>query len=79
LWEFNEAFAVVICANGKNPRHQRKNHRVNVRSGAISLGHPIVVQGFSQKNMIWSHNIGARIETKRIWCGWHLQFLFSFL
>lgn len=43
LWEFNEAFAVVICANGKildiDPE------RVNVRGGAISLGHPIGCSG----------------------------------
>lgn len=39
LWEFNEAFAVVICANGKILEIDLD--RVNVRGGAISLGHPI--------------------------------------
>lgn len=39
LWEFNEAFAVVICANGKIL--DIGMDRVNVRGGAISLGHPI--------------------------------------
>lgn len=39
LWEFNEAFAVVICANGKILGLDMD--RVNVRGGAISLGHPI--------------------------------------
>lgn len=39
LWEFNEAFAVVICANGKILDIDLD--RVNVRGGAISLGHPI--------------------------------------
>lgn len=39
LWEFNEAFAVVICANGKIL--DIGFDRVNVRGGAISLGHPI--------------------------------------
>lgn len=39
LWEFNEAFAVVICANGKIL--ELDMDRVNVRGGAISLGHPI--------------------------------------
>lgn len=39
LWEFNEAFAVVICANGKILGLDMG--RVNVRGGAISLGHPI--------------------------------------
>lgn len=39
LWEFNEAFAVVICANGKILDIDMD--RVNVRGGAISLGHPI--------------------------------------
>lgn len=39
LWEFNEAFAVVICANGKILGIDMD--RVNVRGGAISLGHPI--------------------------------------
>lgn len=39
LWEFNEAFAVVICANGKIL--DIGLDQVNVRGGAISLGHPI--------------------------------------
>lgn len=43
LWEFNEAFAVVICANGKIL--DIDTERVNVRGGAISLGHPIGCSG----------------------------------
>lgn len=43
LWEFNEAFAVVICANGKILG--LNFDRVNVRGGAISLGHPIGCSG----------------------------------
>lgn len=43
LWEFNEAFAVVICANGKIL--ELDTERVNVRGGAISLGHPIGCSG----------------------------------
>ncbi|XP_055320083.1 acetyl-CoA acetyltransferase, mitochondrial isoform X2 [Sitodiplosis mosellana] len=43
LWEFNEAFAVVICANGKIL--DIGMDRVNVRGGAISLGHPIGCSG----------------------------------
>lgn len=39
LWEFNEAFAAVIVANGKILGIDMD--RVNVRGGAISLGHPI--------------------------------------
>lgn len=39
LWEFNEAFAGVIVANGKILGLDLD--RVNVRGGAISLGHPI--------------------------------------
>lgn len=39
LWEFNEAFAAVICANGKLLNIGMD--RMNVRGGAISLGHPI--------------------------------------
>lgn len=39
LWEFNEAFAAVIVANGKILGLDM--NRVNVRGGAISLGHPI--------------------------------------
>lgn len=43
LWEFNEAFAVVICANGKLLGIDVE--RVNVNGGAISLGHPIGCSG----------------------------------
>lgn len=43
LWEFNEAFAVVILANGKIL--DLDVARVNVRGGAISLGHPIGCSG----------------------------------
>lgn len=39
LWEFNEAFSVVILANGKILNIGMD--RVNVRGGAVSLGHPI--------------------------------------
>lgn len=43
LWEFNEAFAVVILANGRLLNLDLA--RVNVRGGAISLGHPIGCSG----------------------------------
>jgi len=43
LWEFNEAFAVVICANGRLLNIDVD--RVNVHGGAISLGHPIGCSG----------------------------------
>lgn len=43
LWEFNEAFAVVIVANGKILNLDID--RVNVNGGAISLGHPIGCSG----------------------------------
>lgn len=43
LWEFNEAFAVVIVANGK--LLDLDMDRVNVNGGAISLGHPIGCSG----------------------------------
>lgn len=43
LWEFNEAFAVVIVANGK--LLDLDIERVNVNGGAISLGHPIGCSG----------------------------------
>jgi acetyl-CoA C-acetyltransferase len=43
LWELNEAFAVVALANNRmldlDPR------RVNIRGGAIALGHPIGASG----------------------------------
>jgi len=43
LWEVNEAFAVVAIANnrllGLDPRI------VNVRGGAVALGHPIGASG----------------------------------
>ncbi|MGC3999622.1 MAG: acetyl-CoA C-acetyltransferase [Anaeromyxobacter sp.] len=43
LWEINEAFAVVAIANnrllGLDPR------KVNVRGGAVALGHPIGASG----------------------------------
>lgn len=50
LWEFNEAFAVVICANGKILNIGMD--RVNVRGGAISLGHPIGTSHFSTKHFV---------------------------
>lgn len=50
LWEFNEAFAVVICANGK--LLDIGMDRVNVRGGAISLGHPIGMYLRSEKYVI---------------------------
>lgn len=54
LWEFNEAFAVVICANGKIL--DIGMDRVNVRGGAISLGHPI---GKTRKNQSGIHLISS--------------------
>ncbi|TPX41933.1 hypothetical protein SeLEV6574_g05847 [Synchytrium endobioticum] len=43
LWEINEAFSVVVRANekilGLDP------HKVNVRGGAVALGHPIGSSG----------------------------------
>lgn len=43
LWEINEAFAVVVVANGK--LLDLDMSRVNVNGGAISLGHPIGCSG----------------------------------
>ncbi len=43
LWEINEAFAVVSLANAKLLGLDGKN--VNVRGGAVALGHPIGASG----------------------------------
>src|SRR5512138_705273 len=43
LWEINEAFAVVSLANNKLLGLDGKN--VNVRGGAVALGHPIGASG----------------------------------
>jgi acetyl-CoA C-acetyltransferase len=43
LWEINEAFAVVPMANGKILGLTMEN--VNVRGGAVVLGHPIGASG----------------------------------
>jgi acetyl-CoA C-acetyltransferase len=43
LWEINEAFAVVSLANNKILNLDAK--KVNVRGGAVALGHPIGASG----------------------------------
>ena len=43
LWEINEAFAVVSIAN--NRLLELDGKRVNVRGGAVALGHPIGASG----------------------------------
>ena len=43
LWEINEAFAVVAMANNQLLGIDPKN--VNVRGGAVVLGHPIGASG----------------------------------
>jgi acetyl-CoA C-acetyltransferase len=43
LWEINEAFAVVALANNRLLELDGKN--VNVRGGAVSIGHPIGASG----------------------------------
>jgi acetyl-CoA C-acetyltransferase len=43
LWEINEAFAVVALANNQLIGLSGKN--VNVRGGAVALGHPIGASG----------------------------------
>ena len=43
LWELNEAFAVVALANLRLLEIEREN--VNVRGGAVVLGHPIGASG----------------------------------
>jgi acetyl-CoA C-acetyltransferase len=43
LWEINEAFAVVSLANNRLLELDGKN--VNVRGGAVALGHPIGASG----------------------------------
>jgi acetyl-CoA C-acetyltransferase len=43
LWEINEAFAVVSIAN--NQLLKLDPSKVNVRGGAVSLGHPIGASG----------------------------------
>lgn len=43
LWEINEAFAVVALANNKKLGLNPQN--VNIRGGAVALGHPIGASG----------------------------------
>ena len=43
LWEINEAFAVVAIAN--NQLLKLDPAKVNVRGGAVALGHPIGASG----------------------------------
>jgi len=43
LWEINEAFAVVAIAN--NQLLKLDPSKVNVRGGAVVLGHPIGASG----------------------------------
>lgn len=43
LWEINEAFSVVVCANIK--LLDLDPSKVNVHGGAVSLGHPIGMSG----------------------------------
>ena len=43
LWEINEAFAVVAMANNK--LLGLSSDKVNVRGGAVVLGHPIGASG----------------------------------
>jgi acetyl-CoA C-acetyltransferase len=43
LWEINEAFAVVALAN--NQLLKLDPSKVNVRGGAVVLGHPIGASG----------------------------------
>ncbi len=43
LWEINEAFAVVSVANNRLLGLDGKS--VNVRGGAVALGHPIGASG----------------------------------
>ncbi|MCB9753519.1 MAG: thiolase family protein [Myxococcales bacterium] len=43
LWEINEAFAVVALVNGDKLEIPRE--RMNVRGGAVALGHPIGCSG----------------------------------
>lgn len=43
LWEINEAFSVVACANIR--QLEIDPARVNVHGGAVSLGHPIGASG----------------------------------
>jgi acetyl-CoA C-acetyltransferase len=43
LWEINEAFAVVALAN--QDKLGIKSDRINVRGGAVALGHPIGCSG----------------------------------
>ncbi|MBI4223404.1 MAG: acetyl-CoA C-acetyltransferase, partial [Deltaproteobacteria bacterium] len=43
LWEINEAFAVVMLAAVKELKLDPK--RVNIKGGAVALGHPIGASG----------------------------------
>ncbi|MCA9689286.1 MAG: hypothetical protein KC636_06725, partial [Myxococcales bacterium] len=42
-WEINEAFAVVALVNQE--RLQIPAERINIRGGAVALGHPIGCSG----------------------------------
>lgn len=48
LWEFNEAFSVVVCAAEKVLNLPRE--KVNVRGGAVALGH---VSGSTRFHCFW--------------------------
>jgi len=43
MWEFNEAFSVVVVANQRKLDIDPK--KVNIHGGAVSLGHPIGMSG----------------------------------
>jgi len=60
LWEINEAFAVVALVNGD--KLQIPHDRLNVRGGAIALGHPI---GCSGARVLTTLLYAMRQEDKR--------------
>uniref|UniRef100_A0A1L8EDZ1 Putative acetyl-coa acetyltransferase mitochondrial n=2 Tax=Haematobia irritans TaxID=7368 RepID=A0A1L8EDZ1_HAEIR len=43
MWEINEAFSLVVCANIR--KMDVDPNKVNVHGGAVSLGHPIGMSG----------------------------------
>ncbi len=61
LWEINEAFAVVALVNGD--RVGIPHDRLNVRGGAIALGHPI---GCSGARVLTTLLYAMRQEDKRL-------------
>jgi acetyl-CoA C-acetyltransferase len=61
LWEINEAFAVVALVNGD--RVGIPHERLNVRGGAIALGHPI---GCSGARVLTTLLYAMRQEDKRL-------------